>query len=251
MKLFTLLLKTVVVIFTLAVFLVLVLIVLVKFRDDSAFAQKLKKEVIRKPFLVDILNLNHPGDARYVFFDPDSNTISVILLYHEGFKHNEKVEIWLREMILETLSKKAQINSIELSTIEKDSYSNNDLNEIRDEVRDRFGKQYDLFIIYLSKYQKDESNIGITLHRDTIFIFKGAQIILTNQISTLNRLERSTLMHEWGHLLGIEHVDDPSCIMSKFVEVEQTAFYKEKDIPVEYCPEIIQELKVQSNRYIK
>lgn len=250
MRLFTLLLKTVVVIATLAVFLVLALIILVKFRNDTAFAQKVKKEVIQKPFLVDILNLNHPGDARYVFLDPDSNTISVILLYQEGYKHNEKVELWLREMISETLSKNAQINSIELGTREKGSYSNNDLNEIRDEARGRFGKNYDLFIIYLSKYQKDESNVGITLHRDTIFIFKEAQIILTNQISTLNQLERSTLMHEWGHLLGIEHVEDTSCIMSDFVEVEQTDFYQEKDIPIEYCPEVTQELRVQSKRFL-
>lgn len=251
MKLFAILLKIIITLFTAAVFLVLILVFLVKFQDNSVFAQKIKTEVLQRPILVELLNLNRPGDARYGYLDPGNSSISVILLYQAGFKHNEKVEIWLKEMILQTLSKNAQINAAELNTIGKGAYSDKDLNEIRESALNRFGSEYGLYIIYLSEYQQKESNAGITLHRDTIFIFKKALVNLTGQISTLNQLERSTLMHEWGHLLGVEHVSNPKCIMSEFVEVEQISLYRDKDIPTEYCPGIIQELTVQSKRFLK
>ncbi len=58
-------------------------------------------------------------------------------------------------------------------------------------------------------------------------------------------------MHEWGHLLGIDHVDNPECIMSSFVEVEDKTLFRVQDIPVAYCPETIQELNTQNRRFLQ
>jgi len=47
-------------------------------------------------------------------------------------------------------------------------------------------------------------------------------------------LEKSTLLHEWGHLLGMEHNTIPNCIMSALVEVSNSVRIAYQ-INTEYC----------------
>ena len=42
-------------------------------------------------------------------------------------------------------------------------------------------------------------------------------------------------MHEWGHLLGLEHTNLPECIMNEKVEVLDSHYLLSNQIPVEYC----------------
>ncbi len=243
--------KIIIFLITLAVFLALIVIFLVKFKNETILSDFLKREIIKNPYLVSLINLNQPGDARFIYLSSKDSIIPMELRYLDNSQIDEEIEVWIQEMIIETLNKDVSIDSLLLDVSKQEVYSDKDLNQIRDGFASRFESKPKLFIVYLTKYQEKESYVGITLHRDTIYIFRDAMENLTEQKQTLKQLERSTIMHEWGHLLGVEHVDNPDCIMSSFVEVEGRALYRGKDIPTRYCPETTQKLDIQRKRFLK
>ena len=243
--------KIIILLITLAIFLVLIIIVVVKFKNETVLSGLLRREIIKNQYLVNLINLNQPGDARLLYLNSKELTIRVELGYLRNSKIEDEVEFWIKDMVFETIEKDVDVHTSILDIAKKEAYSDEDLNEIRESFIDRFESEPKLYVFYLTKREEIESNVGITLHRDTIFIFKDAMETLTEQGQTLKRLERSTLMHEWGHLLGVEHIDSPDCIMSDFIEVENKTFYQERDIPIKYCPETTQKLRVQSRRFAK
>lgn len=234
--------KIFVVFFTVAVFLVLALVVLVKFRSGSEFSDFLRRLIIRSPLVVNVLNLNQPGDAVFVYLNSKEPKISVELKYLRKSDIEAEAGIWIKSMLNQTINKDVNINASYLDISEQDSFSNEDLNLIREKFVKRFNTAPTLYIFYLTRHKEMQSNLGITLHRDTIFIFKDAIDVLSSQSQTRKRLEQSTLMHEWGHLLRLPHFENSDCIMSPFVEVGGGFLYTGRDIPVEYCPETIQQL---------
>ena len=230
-------------IFTSLAVLAAIVILVVKFNNQSLVGKWLKDKVIRYPEVVRIVNLNEPGDAKFLYLDFGQPEISVKLVYTKSGNPSEKVEKWAGEMIGQTTGKNMTFTSYQDDLIlEKDAYSDNDLNQIRDNLIKNSPNDVDLFIIYLTERENVLSHVGLVLHRDTIFMFRNALNDLTSNTTLSETLEKTTLMHEWGHLLGIKHVDSPECIMSEMVEVIDS--YLEKgNVPEEYCEEVLYKLQ--------
>jgi hypothetical protein len=239
MKLLRILGKLLLVLAVIGILSLTAVIVLVKFKNQTLVASKLKKEVVRKPVLVKFMNLNEPGDGRFLYFDPRIDTLPVNLYYVRGFEPKDQAEDWINYMVFSTTSKDITVNKSLLDHVEKERYSLEDLNVIREIIIKGKKNKTSLNVVYLSRYLENPSNIGITVHRDTIFIFVEALNDLSEDIYRLDRLEQSTLMHEWGHLLNLPHTERDDCIMSEKVEVNNQHWLHGKEIVVEYCPETL------------
>jgi predicted Zn-dependent protease len=122
------------------------------------------------------------------------------------------------------------------------AYKDSDLRDIRKVLGSSVFKPV-LNIVYLSKYSEVPTSVGVVINRDTIYLFKDTLLELTNDNDLRQILEKTTLMHEWGHLLGLEHNNISSCIMDGRVDVYDKFPLGEK-IPTNYCPEELQELKL-------
>lgn len=185
--------------------------------------------------MIAFANLNDPGDNRFLYADPRFTPIKIIVSASESVTPHEEIETWLQEMTDGTVEKQAEIIFQDNLEEEKAAYANGDLNRVRKKLKSsQIGKPV-LNVVYLTSYAEKPSYLGVALHRDTIFIFKSTMIELQVNETTRAKLEKSTLMHEWGHLLGLSHVDLPSCIMSSSVEVIENRVYSEASIPTQYC----------------
>jgi predicted Zn-dependent protease len=80
------------------------------------------------------------------------------------------------------------------------------------------------------------------VNQNTIFIFQPVIKKLSNEPHIHDRLEQSTIMHEFAHLLMLEHIDQPDCIMTQTVEVLEHTRYQAGNIPTEFCPETLFQL---------
>lgn len=218
-----------------------VFIYFIKFNNTSFIGKTLKERVLRSQGLITFLNLNEPGDARYYYSDPNTENILVKVVSVNYEKANESVDAWLKEIISQTLGKNAVVGMLQNIGYPKTKFlTNADLNEIRkDSIL--LGTA-DLYLIYAGSYAEKETSVGVVIHRDTIFIFRDAIEALSERGYVKDVLEKTTIMHEWGHLLGLNHFESEDCIMNEMVEVYDR-FPLGKGIPTDYCREELQEIK--------
>lgn len=232
------------VIFILLIFIITlipVFVYVVKFKSGSVLGSQVKTNVIKSSGLVKLLNLNNPGDYRYFYRDPDIKSLSVRIVSVNFQESNTEVDRWLKGMINTTVGKNVEINKIyNLHYPNTKLLTDFDLNEIRNKVIS--GGSGDLNLIYAGSYSEKESSVGLVIHRDTIFIFKDAIDVLSERGYVKNVLEKTTIMHEWGHLLGLDHISNSDCIMDESVEVYDTPPIG-KNLPTEYCWEELQGIK--------
>ena len=210
---------------------------LLKFDQSLRWSQRLKLRLSSVPVLVSISGLNHQGDAALIYAKA-RGSIKVRVAYQLDQEPNGEVADWVTEMLDQTLGKRAQVvmdgAALEVTG---DQFSDDDLNRIRASLSPKIEWWPRLNIVYLASYQEAPSYAGVTLHRDTIFLFKETMADLANSPEELADLEQSTLMHEWGHLLGMEHLDNPDCIMSAQMDVYEGSEAWKNDFFTEYCPE--------------
>ncbi len=211
------------------------MIYLMKFNNQSLLAKDLKKIMLHYPAFVSLINLNQPGDAKYIYLDPKVNTIYVNMVYTSQANPSGEVDQWLNQIIKQTTGKEINLNLALSPTVSsQESFSDADLNRIRKEVLAN-SKTPLLNVIYLTTYKESPGFLGLTMHRDTIFIFKKTLTGLSQDSEIIKRLEESTLMHEWGHLLGLSHVDQPGCIMSDYIETYENRQITLVEIPLTHC----------------
>ena len=164
--------------------------------------------------------------------------MGIISVNHE--KANDLIEAWLKDMIFQTVGKNASVGTVQnIGYPKMKLLTNEDLNEIRKTAV--LQSNSELYLIYTSSYAEKESSVGVVIHRDTIFIFRDAIETLSERGYIKDVLEKTTIMHEWGHLLGMDHVDDTDCIMNELVEVYDN-FPIGVDIPTEYCQKELREI---------
>lgn len=207
---------------------------LVKFNNQSFEGRAIKRLLLNYPILVTSLNLNEPGDFRYFYLHSNTTPLSVVV-YTANTQPDQQATSWIQKMIVDTTGKQSVVQLIHDFTIPADKELTNDqLNQIRTALRKRF-PDASLFVVYGGTYTEQPTNAGVTIHRDTMFIFKSRLTELSQNKAIIERLERSTIMHEWGHLLGLGHVDSEDCIMNEKVEVTGKGPAELNEIPVEYC----------------
>jgi predicted Zn-dependent protease len=209
----------------------------IKFDNSSEIGSYLKSYVIKNPQFISIFNLNQPGDNRFTYVSSKYPNLKVNVAYTYNNQPDKDVQNWIKKMILDSIGKNAEINYNSKPTIvTQEKYTDQDLNRIRREIESGDNSPIPVInVVYLTSYQNIPSYVGVTLHRDTIFIFKKTIAGMTSDIGTLQRLEESTLIHEWGHLLGLSHIKEPGCIMSDFLESYIERSITSDEVPLEQC----------------
>jgi predicted Zn-dependent protease len=217
-----------------------------KFNENSFFGKIARKELIKHPSLSHTINLNQPGDEKYAYLDHNNDIIRVQLVFIGNAEPDINLENWVDKMISETTGKKAEIHKVDsLLFDEQVTYSNKDLLKIRDGIKNN-SDMPELNIVYLSSYSDIPTYGGLVQNKNTIYIFKGTLNNLTPDKKQVSTLEKSTLLHEWGHLLGLEHNDISGCVMSNKVEVSDMPYLYGSQIPTDYCQNELEELKTIS-----
>lgn len=193
-------------------------------------------QILRKLFFLD-----RPGDNRFVYFSPQKTKLAVEVDFQNHRDPNTEVVSWIKDLVFDTLWK----DDVEVSVSKEDriedveEFSDQQLVTLERKTRNLFPKRNEsyLHIVYISQSSEVPTNTGLTLTGDTIFIFRDAMVSLSERSSIRALVEESTIRHEFGHLLGLEHVDRPDCVMSERVEVYAKKRFQFENIPMEFCEE--------------
>jgi hypothetical protein len=239
--------KVIIVLLIIVILLVPATIFLAKFDNRTPVGAIIKRILVRDPVLVNLINLNEPGDGRYIYLK-SNQPIQVNVYYQTGFAPNPQLSTWVTQMISQSISQKVNttVNPEPLTGI-KDDYSNLDLNLIRSNLLHPEKSGPILNLVYLSSYHDYPSYVGLTLHRDTIFLFKQAMNETSNTPAETSAMEQSTIMHEWGHIIGLDHTELTDCIMSAQVEAFERGSGYKNNFLTQYCSDELYQFQQLKN----
>jgi hypothetical protein len=213
---------------------------------ENSFNKSNRNFFLRSKITRILFFLNSPGDARFEYLSSENNKVFVEIDYQVGREPNENVKQWVENMIFKVLRKGVEVKASEEGGIpESGGFSDKELRVLAKGTRDpifKKNKAY-LHVIYVSKSIDAPSNTGLVLTANDLFIFRDRIEELSGRGNIRSLVEESTIKHEFGHLLGLEHVDRDDCVMSESVEVYERSKYQFESIPTDFCEESLEELR--------
>lgn len=211
---------------------------------ENTINVELRPIINRQKITKNLFKLNRVGDNVFTYTNPQHKQITVEVDYQSDITLTPELDLWINNMINNTLGKKVEVIIDDKNQLTpKPSYTDQELFHLTSSQSHYKSTTPYLHIIYLSNSSEVPTNAGRVVNQDTIFMFANVLNSLSNKDDINLMLEQSTLMHEYGHLLGIKHIDQENCIMSELVEVYGSSRYQGGNIPTEFCPETLYQLK--------
>lgn len=160
--------------------------------------------------------------------------LDVIIIPTASFSLENSVTSNIAQKIDQVTEKK--VNVLTDKTFERQEIadlSKDNLGTIFKDAAQKAGSKNYLAIILLDKSKDAPTNVGMTEGERTIVLFEGRIAELSETQTVLNDLKVSTVLHEYGHLIGLEHNNNEGCLMNEKVESPGNDWFT--DMPENFC----------------
>jgi hypothetical protein len=127
-----------------------------------------------------------------------------------------------------------------------ENYNDADLNRLKRKYNNNssyLDKTARVQIFVLTKYIPKPSLSGMVSDDRDIFLFMDSIRGVSDRQPTTRYVEVSTILHEFAHLLGADHIDNNDCILSESVE-NVTFLNFPSNIRENYCQIDLDEIKL-------
>ncbi len=185
---------------------------------DNFFNRNLRASFIKSDTLRRIFHLNFDGDARAFYFS--KNKITVEVVWMEGvFLDREAIS-----RAVENISKvtgnevTVEYNNYPISSLEAGS----SLSDLEKKYRDiSFSPSKPSLLLMALPYDVDnKSRIGTTLGSTTVVLYVSAiDDLVSKNKEQVSKLQEGTVLHEFGHQLGLDHNNKEGCLMNPQAEI--------------------------------
>lgn len=178
----------------------------------------------------------------YLYEHSTYDTIAVEVHYEPGAAPSDDALAALRDMLETYTGKRVEVASygdlpegVIAVPITEDNVGNIGVGIIANYSKVQMGwasGTIPIYIIYVNavgpaaKSGENDTVVGISYRADSFFILK-------NHVDS-EGLEKSVLIHETGHLSGLDHDDNPDCVMST-VMLENKSWKSGGGPPTEFC----------------
>lgn len=210
--------------------------------EANWFNKTWREKFSRVPFFRTIFLLHWDGDARanYLLSDPFTS-LRIEIDKYDQCDFSENVITQVVQEIESITGKYGMVTVTESDTIPlaKGQYTSDEIRGMKQRYQDfkSGGGEVALYILCINEYEEIPTNIGHTTQEDGIVFFwykifkitKGKEELLDDYVS-------STILHEFGHQLGIGHIESPWCLMDESIESPPTDL-RLSFIPTVYCDE--------------
>jgi len=226
------------IVFILAIIIFLILRVSASGSEDNFFNKNYREKFAKYPLTRQLLALHYDGDAKTDYLGNDFKKILIEVDSMDGLEVSTQVLDLLKEKI-ESVTKKP-VEYIESDSIipYKEKVTDQDLKELETLYRNFYSKNDEavLYLLIVSLDEAKNTSMGSTLQEDGLVLYKNELKDFTKDSpSTLSNYEESTLLHEFGHQIGLPHNDKPGCLMNESAEMARVAQERPQDVVVDFC----------------
>jgi len=207
---------------------------------ENYLSVELRPALIKSTFVRTIFQLKQVGDARYQFAAGQS-ALPVQVWYPSDISLNPELSHWLTDMVSLTINRPVEVTTHLFPSTANGPLSDTDIEVLlKTQVKPSAGE---LSVVYLPQSASALTNAGQAVSSNTMLMFYETINALSERPAIRDMVEQSTIMHEWGHLLSLEHINQEACIMNERVEVFGNRLYQGSNIPTVYCPEELYQLR--------
>jgi hypothetical protein len=209
---------------------------------NSYFNQGTRFKLGKHKIFRTVFSLHNDGDARAEYLYGNGPIIIEIV---------RPTSLTLTDQTIQKFADKVTEYTGRPTTIKSDSYiedkvlTEEDIENIVDQKR-RYGDmtQTSIFIIYATDFSHGQTQIART-YKEFGMILSDRQmfdLVRKNQ-RVKQEYAASTMLHEFGHQLGIDHIEDEQCVMASSVETpDRTRFFFSDVTPQSFCEQEMEEL---------
>lgn len=194
---------------------------------ESSHARSLiRAKLVQYPALRNIYHLHDAGDARSDYLSSRTKRIAILRKEYVDPWFNETVFNAFAEEVTEVTGKETVF--VETIPTESDTAT---------------------LTIYLeTKNEEDPKTLGKTLNENSIILYRTGLEYFTESIPETKELYvTSTLLHEFGHQLGLDHNETPGCLMNSSAESDHIPKHNAKEVVTAFCKEELDGLEIIKN----
>ena len=190
--------------------------------EDSYFNANLREDFAKIPLARKALGLHYDGDAKGDYLGNNYEEVEIAVSLMENNYINDKIFIGLSEKIENITGKKTNYRHIKIDDFEE----NSTLEGLREKLR-KMRYSSNKAVVYLfvvNGLENEKEQIGSTLMEDGLVYFQNTTMLNANKEDSESfdedfiKYSISTLLHEFGHQIGLDHNEEKGCLMNPKTE---------------------------------
>lgn len=209
--------------------------------ENSSFNQTTRYRLGKFGFFRTTLGLHKDGDSRAEYLLKDSSII-IEFVQPSGAKLSEAVMEEFARKVSEYTGRNARV-------VNTDTVAAGFINEgqlagiVRGNRRHFDGGSSNLFVMYVDDFPGSDKNVARTYQDFGMVISHDRLVHLVREYpSSLADYQLSTLLHEFGHQIGMVHNTTNGCIMNEVVESPAGGVFYGASTPTSFCNEEIDQI---------
>ncbi|MDP2790019.1 MAG: matrixin family metalloprotease [bacterium] len=208
-------------------------------QQDTWFNTHWRARAAERPLIRWALGLHQAGDGRSDYLHPARSEGFPVRIFLDPAVviPNGSIEAALPEMVKLLGSGGFDIGTPLQLTSTKETYTSKDFRRLAGQASKMDSIQTPVDIFVLTKDAVSPTQVGSSVREHGIVVFMASIQELTPESNAQAALVTSTILHEFGHQVGLDHLDEPSCIMAAVVEQPVSTSWAPQIVPTQYCPE--------------
>lgn len=207
--------------------------------EDNYFNQNWRRSFAKHTALRQILSLDSYGDAKADYLEEKFTKILIEVDSLNGLRMSRQALDLLASRIQAVTAKETDYVLSNDDIPYQESVSQGELEDLAKNHRD-FNSASDtasIYLLYVSADAESETQIGRTFREYGVVIYADTlRKFVSGSPKTLPNYEESTALHEFGHLLGLEHNEEPNCLMNEDAEIARFPQKNPDLVLTDFCP---------------
>jgi len=213
--------------------------------QDNFFNRNIRPKISASPFWRSVFVFKDYGDARRDYLKSGAK-IRFNLYYMEGIDVEPEM---LEQMAAEINRLTGEDTSYRIVTTHI-PYASNVVSDEIDQIKNKyeFGNSdgySDAYVFILSEDAFNPELIGSTIEQNSMVIYNNAiKAFVGQNKQTVSPYVLSTILHEFGHLLGMEHTTESGCLMLEHAEEDHVPKRDPDDVITKFCESEVKQVEI-------
>lgn len=215
--------------------------------QSNFFNRSIRPIIVASPFWRTVFNFHDYGDGRRDYLKPGAK-VRFNVYAMEGLEVDNDVFEELAAEASKVTNRNASYRIVTTHIPYQASVSKIEQGEIVKKYDQAIGYYSDVYVFLLSLDDDNSELIGSTANQNSTVIFYNSIKLFTgdNKKTTPNYI-LSTILHEFGHLLGLEHTQQESCLMLEHAETDHVPKVDPNAVIIHFCQAELGQVKANQN----